>query len=112
MTMAKDDAWFIMNELGSIGSVHFVDLNKGEQAFSLPYAGQIRRCDESLRRLEYDLSIFILGFSIINKECKKLKIKIDKVGTVQRFVGALSRLREERRKAENVFLDEIEQDVI
>jgi len=27
-------------------------------------------------------------------------------------VGALSRLREERRKAENVFLDEIEQDVI
>ena len=52
MTMAKDDAWFIMNELGSIGSVHFVDLNKGEQAFSLPYAGQIRRCDESLRRLE------------------------------------------------------------
>jgi hypothetical protein len=39
ITMAKDDAWFIMNELGGLGSVHFVDLNKGEQAFSLPYAG-------------------------------------------------------------------------
>ena len=52
MTMPKDDAWFIMNELGTLGAVHFVDLNKGEQTFSLPYANQIRRCDESLRRLE------------------------------------------------------------
>lgn len=51
VTMPKDDAWFIMNELGNLGSVHFMDLNKGEQTFHLPYANQIRRCDETLRRL-------------------------------------------------------------
>lgn len=51
--MPKDDAWFIMNEVGTLPSgVHFVDLNKGEQTFSLPYASQMRRCDETLRRLE------------------------------------------------------------
>jgi hypothetical protein len=51
--MPKDDAWFIMNELGSAeNSVHFIDLNKGEQTFSLPYAAQLKRCDESLRRIE------------------------------------------------------------
>ena len=32
-TMTKDDAWHIMNEFGKLGSVHFVDLNKGEQSF-------------------------------------------------------------------------------
>lgn len=53
MTMPKDDAWFIMNELGSAAnSVHFIDLNKDEQTFTLPYASQLRRCEESIRRLE------------------------------------------------------------
>lgn len=52
MTVSKDDAWHVMNELGGLGAVHFVDLNKGEQTFSLPYANQLRRCDESLRRVE------------------------------------------------------------
>ena len=51
VTMPKDDAWFIMNELGGLGSVHFIDLNKEEQAFHLPYANQIKRCDEALRRI-------------------------------------------------------------
>jgi hypothetical protein len=36
MTMAKDDAWFIMNELGALGSVHFVDLNKGSKLSRSP----------------------------------------------------------------------------
>jgi hypothetical protein len=54
--MPKDDAWYIINEMGSLGSVHFVDLNKGEQSFSLPYASQLKRCDETLRRIEYVLS--------------------------------------------------------
>lgn len=52
VTMPKDDAWYIMNEFGNLGSVHFIDLNKGEQTFTLPYANQIKRCDEGLRRIE------------------------------------------------------------
>jgi hypothetical protein len=51
ITMPKDDAWYIMNELGGLGTVHFLDLNKGEQTHHLPYANQIRRCDETLKRL-------------------------------------------------------------
>ena len=30
VTMSKDDSWQIMNELGNLGVVHFVDLNKAE----------------------------------------------------------------------------------
>lgn len=37
VTMSKDDAWFVMNALGQNGDLHFIDLNKGEQTFHLPY---------------------------------------------------------------------------
>ena len=53
VTMPKDDAWYIMNELGNLGVVQFVDLNKSEQPFHLTYATQIRRCDEALKKLWY-----------------------------------------------------------
>jgi hypothetical protein len=51
VTMPNDDAWYIMNEMGTLGSLHFIDLNKAEQPFHLPYANQIKRAEESLRRL-------------------------------------------------------------
>jgi hypothetical protein len=37
VTIPNDDAWFIMNELGNVGTVAFLDLNKHEQPFHLPY---------------------------------------------------------------------------
>lgn len=37
VTLPKDDAWFIMNELGNMGVVQFMDLNKNEQSFAMPY---------------------------------------------------------------------------
>ena len=38
VTMPKDDAWYIMNELGNLGVLSFVDLNRSEQPFHLTYA--------------------------------------------------------------------------
>jgi len=49
--MPNDDAWYLMNEMGNMGTIHFMDLNKAEQPFHLPYAGQIKRADEALRRI-------------------------------------------------------------
>jgi hypothetical protein len=37
---------------------------------------------------------------------------VNKVGTLENFNLALTRLREDRRKAENVLLDDIEVDVL
>lgn len=64
VTMPKDDAWYIINEIGNNCNVHFVDLNKGEQTFSLPYASQLKRCDETLRRIEYSLSTLTTCFIV------------------------------------------------
>jgi hypothetical protein len=30
MTIPKDDAWDVMNQLGNLNAAHFIDLNKGE----------------------------------------------------------------------------------
>jgi hypothetical protein len=51
ITIPKDDAWDVMNSLGSMNSAHFINLNKGEQPFALPYSSQIKRCEETERRL-------------------------------------------------------------
>ena len=44
-------------------------------------------------------------------ECKNFKVKLSKPQNVEAFYGALKSLREDKRKAENVLLDEIETDI-
>ena len=51
VTIPKDDAWDVMNQLGNLSLVHFIDLNKGEQPFNLPYTAQIKRCEETERKI-------------------------------------------------------------
>ena len=51
LTVPKDDSWDIMNQLGSLDLAHFINLNKGEQSFNLPYANLIKRCEETERRI-------------------------------------------------------------
>jgi hypothetical protein len=47
----KDDAWEVMNHLGEMDVAHFINLNKTEQPFNLPYANQIKRSEETERRI-------------------------------------------------------------
>ena len=56
IAVPKDDAWDVMNQLGNLNVAHFIDLNKGEQPFNLPYANEIKRCEETERRILYSLS--------------------------------------------------------
>jgi hypothetical protein len=51
VTIPKDEAWVVMDGLGGLSVAHFINLNKGEQPFNLPYANQIKRCEETERRL-------------------------------------------------------------
>lgn len=53
ITIPKDDAWDVIDALGSLNAAHFINLNKSEQIFNLPYANQIRRCEETERHLLY-----------------------------------------------------------
>lgn len=50
--MYKDDTWSIMNELGKLNQLHFLDLNKDSATFDLPYINNIKASEDSLRKIE------------------------------------------------------------
>ena len=37
LNVPKDDAWNVMNEFGDVGKAQFIDLNKDESPYNLPY---------------------------------------------------------------------------
>jgi hypothetical protein len=63
----------------------------------------------SCRKIQ--VSPLTLLSSKLEHECKNFKVKLVKPHTTESFMGALKTLREDRRKAENVLLDEIETDI-
>lgn len=63
----KDDAWKIAESFGNINSAHFVDLNRDEQPFNLPYCTRIKLCDDAGKRVDYLIA-----------KCEEYRIKINK----------------------------------
>ncbi len=53
LVISKDNCWEVMNELGKSATLHFLDLNQREPAFSRIYASSIKRCDEAERKALY-----------------------------------------------------------
>ena len=51
--MSKDFAYDSMEIFGEYGLVDFIDLNKNEQSFELPFSKQIRRWNEVIRRIKF-----------------------------------------------------------
>jgi vacuolar-type H+-ATPase subunit I/STV1 len=99
--LPKDDAWDVRNQLGVLDVAHFINLNKGEQPFNLPYANQIKRCEETERRL-----LYILG------RCKDLGVAIIKPKDIESFLQSLNEIRTQRKRAANLLFEAIENDVV
>jgi hypothetical protein len=53
VTIPVDDAWKVVECLGEMGTAHFINMNREESAFSLPYANRISACDDAERRITY-----------------------------------------------------------
>lgn len=54
-----------MNAIGDFGNMHFLDLNKDESAYGLPYTTRVKSIEKSDRALAY-----------LEGECKKFYIKL------------------------------------
>ncbi len=50
--------------------------------------------------------------SLITAECAKMRVKVNKVGTLDNFNNCMLRVLQERRKAENVFLEDVEAEIL
>jgi len=56
--LTKDAAYQAVRNFGKISAVHFLNMNKNEQTFKLPYTEMVKRCEETEKRIMY--AVFIL----------------------------------------------------
>ena len=100
LTSPKDDGWDLMNEFGNAGISHFIDLNKDEQPYQLPYTSQIKSCEDSERKLQYLLD-----------QCKKYFIETKPPEDTEAFMAQVDRIKDNKQKALNLLLEEIQKDI-
>ena len=100
LNVPKDDAWNVMNEFGDVGKAHFIDLNKDESPYNLPYTSKIKSCEETERKLAYLLD-----------QCKKNYISVTPPENIEGFLFQLKRIKDNKRKAINLLLEEIQRDI-
>lgn len=76
LTTSKDAVWNVMNRFGDIGVAQFIDLNREESPFNLPYTKQVKSCEESERKLQFLLD-----------QCRKYFVKITKPESIDVFLA-------------------------
>lgn len=96
VTIPKDDAWRVVETLGEMGMAHFINMNREEQLFNLPYAARISLCDETERRLLFLLST-----------CKEMKVPINKPESVEKFAEQVQSLGKDHNTAVNLLFDKV-----
>jgi len=90
-----------MNEFGDVGKAHFIDLNKEESPYNLPYTQKIKSCEDTERKLNYLLD-----------QCKKNYISVSPPEDIEGFLFQLRRIKDNKKKAIDLLLEEIQKDVI
>jgi len=53
LSLEKNFAYEIMDSLGKLSCLHFIDVSNKDQVYSKPYSAMIRRCDEAIRKIKY-----------------------------------------------------------
>ena len=97
LMMPREYAWEVLNELGELDSLQFVDMNAQETAFNRPYSNYVRRCE--------DMEIKI---NSIEAEMKRFDIPIEKCEEPRLFLRNLKNFLLSRNKADRTYFDDLE----
>lgn len=100
LQVPKDDAWSVMNEIGDIGFSQFIDLNREEAPHSLSFTRQVKQCEEAERKLAY-----------LQDQCKRHIVTITPPDNIDGFMFHLNRIKDNKRKAIHLLLDEIMKEI-
>ena len=100
LTVSKDNVWNVINQFGDIGLAQFIDLNKDEPVFHLPYTKQIKDCEIAERKLQF-----------LKDQCGKCYITLTPPANIDVFLQQIKNIKTDKRKAINLLLDEIMQDI-
>jgi V-type H+-transporting ATPase subunit a len=98
--MTKDTCYESMKALGRLETVSFIDLNTDEQVYELPFATEVKRCSETLRRI-----------GIIQQECERLRVPLKQPSTINEYYMAKDGLTNMYQVAEHKLYDSIEEEV-
>lgn len=88
ISVPKDNAWDIMNTLGGLDALHFIDLNSDEQPFNLTFASWVKRCDDTLRKI-----------SLIKEECRRLEVDLKKPKNPETFLENIQAVYRNRKRS-------------
>ena len=100
LTVSKDNAWDVMNEFGEDGSVQFLDLNRDEQPFNLPYTTQVKQCEESQRKRAY-----------LEQSCAKNYVKVIPPKVIDQYLSAIQQYKEKENKAQQLLIEGINKEI-
>ena len=82
-------------------------MNSHSICLTPPRSRGLKKLSDVLRKC----LIALIFIRVLEGECKKFRVKLVKPRDVQEFLKALTILRNEKHKAENVLLDEVETDI-
>ena len=97
IVMRKDTAYDMMEALGEFSIADFIDLNKDEQSFDLPFTKQIKRCNDVIRKIEY-----------LQEICESHGIKQNQITSLSEFRDAKKALQMEFRTSKYGIFDIVE----
>ena len=100
LSLPKDDAHNALNELGALGTAHFIDLNVEASIYALPYTSSLKLIEDSERKLNYLLS-----------ECKKYYLPLTPPKNIDSFLTQLKDISNSKRKSMTLLLEEIQKDI-
>jgi V-type H+-transporting ATPase subunit a len=97
LILPRNDAWEIMNELGEIAALEFIDQNVSEASFNRPYSGYIKRCEEMENKIK-----------TIETEMGKFGKSVTRCEDPKQFLTGLKIFMNKRNKAGHTYFEELE----
>ncbi|MDR3737365.1 MAG: V-type ATPase 116kDa subunit family protein [Acidobacteriaceae bacterium] len=98
LNVDKNFSWDVMESLGRLSCLHFVDVNSREQVYNRPYSAMVRRCDEAHRRIRY-----------IESLCEQYRKNYQNPRSVEVFMANLQQTISSKGKDSMAYFEEIEQ---
>jgi len=95
--MPREYAWEVVNELGQLDCLQFVDLNSNEIGFNRPYSNYVRRCEDLEAKIQS-----------IETEMARFEEKIDRCFEPKQFLHDHRMFLLSRNKADRTYFDDLE----
>ena len=93
----KNAAWDVVESLGRLSCLHFIDVNTKEQVYNRIYSAMTRRCDEGQRRVRY-----------LEAVCEQYKKPLVPPKNVNSFLASIQEIIANKGKNSMAYFEEIE----